>query len=190
MIGPVLALLLAGSACRRGSEGTQALPSDAGWAEQVSSPFPCVHFTQLQRFLPASLAGFRLVRDHASTGKYEDVSVSEAERLFTQDDREVSVRIVDTTLGGKLAEAIRAASEQPASGSSSEEGGPLKLDGALGFVRYELSERKAEANLLVGSRFIVSVTSRGVQGTAEVRRIARGLDLVGLSSLRDPTWRE
>lgn len=162
---------------------------DAGWAEEVRARFPCVHFSELERFLPSSLAGFRTVREDASTGKYGDVSVSEAERVFAQEDRELSVRIVDTTLKGKLAQAIQSLAEQPAT-SASELTSLLRLDDAVGYVRYEPSEGKAEANLLVGNRFIVSVTSRGLQGSSEVRRVATSLDLAGLSRLRTPNSKE
>ena len=54
----------------------------------------------------------------------------------------------------------------------------------MGFVRYDPSEEKAEANLLVGGRYVVAVTSLGFDSTHEVRQIAQGLDLEGLSKLR------
>ncbi len=166
------------------------LPVDAGWAEEVRTTFPCVHFSELERFLPRSWAGFHKVREDASTGKYGEVSVSEAERVFAQeDDRELSVRIVDTTLKGKLARAIEALAEQPAS-SAPERGALFRLAHAVGYVRFEPSEGRAEANLLVDDRFIVSVTSRGLQGTGEVRRLANSLDLAGLSKLRSPTSKD
>jgi len=148
-----------------------------------------VHFSELERFLPSTLEGFRPVREDASTGKYGDVSVSEAERVFAQDDRELSVRLVDTTLKGRLAQAIQSLAEQPAS-ATSELMSLLRLDNAVGYVRYEPNEGKAEANLLVGNRFIVSVTSRGLRDSSEVRRVATSLDLAGLSRLRAATSKE
>ncbi|MGZ3461395.1 MAG: hypothetical protein ACXU86_23130, partial [Archangium sp.] len=77
------------------------------------APFPCVHFEDLRPFLPETMEGLARARDEGSTGRYGDVSVSEAERSFTHgEEREVKVRIVDTTLGQKLGQAIRAAAEE------------------------------------------------------------------------------
>jgi hypothetical protein len=54
----------------------------------------------------------------------------------------------------------------------------------VGFVRYDAEEALAEANLLVGERYVVAVTSRGFPSTVEVRRVAQGMDFAGLSRLR------
>ena len=51
-------------------------------------------------------------------------------------------------------------------------------------MRYDEGEARAEANLLVGGRYVVAVTSRGFSGTGEVRRLAHTLDLAGLARLR------
>jgi hypothetical protein len=153
--------------------------------------------------------GFKRVRDEGSTGRYGDVSVSEAERIFAQDDgRELVIRIVDSTMLDRLAEGIRIATleatrvaegatrgigqaddsrtrpPEPAGANRAEVAGALKLPDAVGYFRYDPAEARADANLLVGDRFIVSIAGRGFQGSDEVRRIAQGLDCRELSKLR------
>ncbi|XXF81545.1 hypothetical protein P2318_08915 [Myxococcaceae bacterium GXIMD 01537] len=136
-------------------------------------------------FLPEALDGFTRTRSEGSTGKYGEVSVSEAERTFSRGaDREVKVRIVDTTMGGKIAQAIHAAAEEARSRGEADPTAPIFWDGTVGFVRYDEEDALAEANLLVGERYVVAVTSRGFPGTVEVRRVARGMDFAGLARLR------
>ncbi|PTL77741.1 hypothetical protein DAT35_43455 [Vitiosangium sp. GDMCC 1.1324] len=140
----------------------------------------------MRRFLPETMEGLVRARDGGSTGRYDDVSISEAERSFTHgEDREVKVRIVDTTLGQKLGQSIRAAAEQGRSRAQNDPTAPIfwKDKQAVGFVRYDESTRQAEASLLVGDRYVVAVSSRGYPGTVEVRRVARDIDLEGLARL-------
>ncbi|MFL5346439.1 MAG: hypothetical protein ACJ8AT_16760 [Hyalangium sp.] len=153
--------------------------------EVATPPSPCVYFKDLAPFLPDSLDGYTHATTEGSTGKYGEVSVSEAERTFTRgEDREVKVRIVDTTLGGKIAKAIKAAAEDGKQKAASDPTAPIFWEAAVGFVRYDAAEVTAEANLLVGDRYVVAVTSRGFPNTVEVRRVARGLDLARLAQLR------
>ncbi|WP_141592985.1 MULTISPECIES: hypothetical protein [unclassified Myxococcus] len=146
---------------------------------------PCVYFKQLAPFLPERLDGFTVAHTQGSTGKYGEVSVSEAERLYTRGEgREVKVRIVDTTMGERIGKAIQEAADRSRGKAASDPSAPIHLDDAVGFVRYDAEESVAEANLLVGGRYVVAVTSRGFPGTVEVRRVARGIDLAGLARLR------
>ena len=181
----VLPLLGGGLACRRAQAPELAWQPDGGWAEEASPPARSVYYKRLQSFLPSSVPGFKRVRDEGSTGKYGEVSVSEAERVFSQaDSREVVIRIVDSTMLSRLAEGIRTATQEATRMNRPEIAGPLQLPEAVGYFRYDAAEERADANLLVGDRFVVSIASRGFQGSDEVRRIAEGLDSRGLSRLR------
>ncbi|RKG63986.1 hypothetical protein D7V80_28605 [Corallococcus sp. CA054B] len=151
----------------------------------VTTAAPCVYFKDLAPFLPESLEGFTVGATAGSTGKYGEVSVSEAERTYTRSEgREVKVRIVDTTMGLKLGQAIREAAQKARGRAASDPTAPIQWKEAVGFVRYDADEAVAEANLLVGDRFVVAVTSRGFPSTVEVRRVARGIDLAGLARLQ------
>ncbi|MFY0524693.1 hypothetical protein ACN28I_16540 [Archangium gephyra] len=179
-----LLALVAGTACTGGGKKT---PADAdSTAANTLPPFPCAHFEDLRAFLPESLQGLERSQEAGSTGRYGDVSVSEAERSFTQgEDREVKVRIVDTSLGKKLGQAIRAAADEGRSRATNDPTAPIfwKDKQAVGFVRYDASNGLAEASLLVGNRYVVAVSSRGFPGTVEVRRVAQDIDLEGLARL-------
>lgn len=149
------------------------------------SAFPCIHFEDLRRHLPGSIEGYRRVRDEGSTGRYGEVSISEAERVFSGDGgAEISIRIVDTTLVDDLGRAIRAAARDAADRAPDDPTAPIIGSGAIGFVRFDAARQQAEANLLVADRFVVAVSSRGVDGTQEVRRIADAVDINGLALLR------
>lgn len=176
----VFLALGAGTGCLdNGSAASEVAPS------VPAASAPCVYFKQLAPFLPEHLDGFTVARTQGSTGKYGDVSVSEAERLFTRGEgREVKVRIVDTTMGDKIGKAIRDAADRAKGRESSDPAAPIHWGDTVGFVRYDAEESLAEANLLVGDRFVVAVTSRGFPGTVEVRRVARGIDLAGLARLQ------
>ncbi len=180
----ILLALVSGTACTDGGKKTPEVTESA--SANAPAPFPCVHFEDLRRFLPETLEGFTHSRDAGSTGRYGDVSVSEAERSFTLgEDREVKVRIVDTTLGQKLGQAIRGAAEEGRSRAPNDPTAPIfwKDKEAVGFVRYDETIGLAEASLLVGNRYVVAVSSRGFPGTVEVRRVARDIDLQGLARL-------
>lgn len=180
----ILLVLVASTACTDGGKKTPGVPESA--SADTLAPFPCTHFEDLRRFLPETLEGLTRAEDGGSTGRYGDVSVSEAERSFTHgEEREVKVRIVDTTLGQKLGQAIRAAAEEGRDRAQNDPTAPIfwKDKEAVGFVRYDASTGQAEASLLVGNRYVVAVSSRGYPGTVEVRRVARDIDLEGLARL-------
>ncbi|WAS88888.1 MULTISPECIES: hypothetical protein [unclassified Corallococcus] len=169
-----------GGGCLDDERTTSPTPRDV-----VTTAAPCVYFKDLAPFLPESLEGFTVGATAGSTGKYGEVSVSEAERTYTRGEgREVKVRIVDTTMGLKLGQAIREAAQKAKGRAASDPTAPIQWKEAVGFVRYDADESVAEANLLVGERFVVAVTSRGFPSTVEVRRVARGIDLAGLARLQ------
>jgi hypothetical protein len=171
--------------CRRSQTPELAWQPDGGWSNEAFPTARSVYFKRLQAFLPTSLPGFRQVRDEGSTGKYGDVTVSEAERVFAQaDNRELVIRIVDSTMLDRLGEGIRAATLEATRLNKPEIAGVLQLPEAVGYFRYDAAEERADANLLVGDRFIVSIASRGFQGGDEVRRVAQSLDSGELSKLR------
>ncbi|MFE8600993.1 hypothetical protein KYC5002_36230 [Archangium violaceum] len=181
-----LLALVAGTACTDGGKKT---PGDAdSTAANTPADFPCAHFEELRAFLPESPEGLQQSQEGGSTGRYGEVSISEVERSFTHgEDREVKVRIVDTSggLGKKLGQTIRAAADEGRDRATNDPTAPIfwKDKEAVGFVRYDASTTLAEASLLVGNRYVVAVSSRGYPGTVEVRRVAKDIDLEGLARL-------
>lgn len=177
----MLVLVLAGTACRQ-QAAPRLLEKTPSVEPEPSQPAKYLYFLDLQAFLPKQIPGFLQGRDEGSTGKYEALTVSEAERAFSMgEDRELVVRIVDTPKVEAMASAIQAFEQAPNREPNAK---PFKLPSGTGYLRYDPAESKAEATLLVGERFAVSVTSRGFRGVEEVRRVAEGLDLPGLSKLR------
>ena len=176
-----LCCLLLALACQRAPAQAPAVAA----LEGAPGRSPLVHFEDLKAFLPRAVYGYAPHGDHASIGKYGEVSVSEAERRYLDPQgEELSIRILDTTLLPSLRPALRAAAADALKLSEADPVGPLHLPQSVGFVRYEPDDRTAEVNLLVGDRFVVAIISKGAAGTHAVRRAARGLDLAGLAKLR------
>jgi hypothetical protein len=107
--------------------------------------------------------------------------VSEAERVFSQgEDRALTVRIVDTYKLDRLVSAIQAEEQLPSPDPRAKR---FALPAAAGYLKYDPVEFTAEATLVVADRFAVSVISHGFRSTEEVVKVAKGLDLSGLSKL-------
>ncbi|MGA9523673.1 MAG: hypothetical protein WBV82_19585 [Myxococcaceae bacterium] len=155
-----------------GDEAVAVLTSPAPLPE-----FPCVPFQQLRRHLPSKVEGLEQIRDEGSSGRYGEVSISEAERSFKGiGGQEISIRIVDTTIVDQLGRALRSAAGESSS--------PIQRDNALGFVHFLPESKRAEANLLVANRFMVAINGQGYEDPAQVRRIAEQFDVDGLALLR------
>lgn len=177
----LLALAFVTAACEEKEAEAAAAPPPSVASAQLRT----VYFKALTPFLPVKLSGYEQVRDEGSTGKYGEVIVSEAERVFrAPDGHEVSVRIVDTSIAEKLGKAISAAAADAKERADDDPSAPIIYDHAVGFVRYDEDNTKAEANLLVGERFVVAVTTEGFPDTRELRRLTHELNLLGLSKLR------
>lgn len=183
----LLATALASAGCSKETKpAAPAAPNPQG--DALSAPvaeFPCVRFEDLARHLPRSLEGYKAEGVEGSSGRYGEVSISEAERVYTgADGEEISIRIVDTTMAEELGRAIRAAASDAAHRDKGDPTAPIIHHDTVGFVRYDRLNQRAEANLLVANRFVVAVTSRNVEGTDEVRRVANQMDLNALALLR------
>lgn len=185
-----VAVLVSASACHEESASKSPAPAEAKSAASEDhapiSEFPCVRFEDLRRHLPKALEGFRRTHDEGSNGRYGEVSISEAERIFSGGEgKEIAIRIVDTTMAGELGRAIRAAANDASSRKPDDPTAPIIGQSTVGFVRYDPNRQRAEASLLVADRFVVAVTARGFEGTQEVRHVAADeIDLTGLALLR------
>jgi hypothetical protein len=152
--------------------------------DEALSAFPCVHFRELQRHLPKTLEGLERIRTEGSSGRYGEVAISEAERVFLgTDGQELSVRIVDTSLVDELGPAIIAAARDSRA-APGEPDAAILGEHAIGFVRFDPHLGRAEANLLVADRFVVAVIGRGHPDALRVREVAERIDVNGLALLR------
>lgn len=147
------------------------------------APLPAIHFHQLRAFLPREIAGLQAARDEGSTGLYGEVTISEAERSFVREDAELTFRIVDSSIGAKLAASIKDTLAQ-AQGADAAKAGLEPLDGLVGYVRYDHDEDQAEVNLLVGDRYVVAIVGQGFGGTDRVRHAMADIDFAALARLR------
>ena len=205
-------MLLPAAGCSGRAEDDERLALTVFQHGAAAAPdAPCLHFRRLQAFLPRAPEGFRPLRATASTGRYGEVSVSEAEQVFVSGEaqaaaqadagpegpgvRQLSVRIVDTSLAARLAEAIRTAAReaQEAHDAQAARGehartAPLLFDRAVGYVSHDPDDDgRVEAMLLVGERFLVAVTGHGFGSTVETQAVLGQIDLTGLAQQARPS---
>jgi hypothetical protein len=173
------------SACERTATGVPRPVEEAPERlERTPAPEDRVHFRKLRTYLPSTLQGWKLSEDEGSTGKYGTIAISEVKRVFTAGERELSVQIIDSSNGRDLGSAISAAADDGRHKPGDDPTAPVFDEEVVGFAAFAPREGKADLNLWVAGRFVVALSSRGVEGTQEVRLAMREVDVAGLTKLR------
>ncbi|MGI5863839.1 MAG: hypothetical protein ACOX6T_17530 [Myxococcales bacterium] len=167
-----LACLAASPACDRAKERPPARAAPrAGQSRGLT-----IHFSKLLPFAPESLLEYRGAAAVASTSRFGDVAVSEVERSYTNGDQKLKLRIVDTNIN-------RGAKARPGEAFENDEklGKPLLMASAVGYVELEKRTRRAQADLIVADRLLVTVASENADSTEAIERFCAGLDLGALA---------
>lgn len=138
-----------------------------------------IHYSKLVPFAPAALLEYRGGPTVASTSRFGEVAVSEIERNYTWGPRRLKLRIVDTNIN----RGARAPNPAEAFENAEKIGKPLLTGGAVGFVEYEKASRRAQADLIVAERILVTVTGEDVAGPEPIERFSAALDLNALAQV-------
>lgn len=167
-----LACLAASLACERPGKPAAALEGPA----PVPSRGLTIHFSKLVPFAPESLLGYRGGATAASTSRFGEVAVSEIERSYSNGEQGLKLRIVDSNIN-------RGAKARPGEAFEDDErlGKPLLMASTVGFVELEKQSGRAQADLVVADRLLVTVASESADGTLEIERFCAALDLHGLA---------
>lgn len=167
-----LACLAVSPACERPGKPPAALEGPAS----VPSRGLTIHFSKLVPFAPESLLGYRGGATAASTSRFGEVAVSEIERSYSNGTRELKLRIVDTNINrgakARLGEAFE---------NSEKLGKPLLTSSAIGYVELEKLTGRAQADLVVADRLLVTVAAENADGTEALERFCAALDLHALA---------
>jgi hypothetical protein len=187
-----IALLLWLPACER------ARPSN--WSKvaesQVSASNPrlpvLVTDATLKTFLPERLGARLGASPQGTMTRMGNRALSEATRSYRANPAsasgEVELKIADAWLEPRATQAIRSlADAEHMLGGRSD--GPftmperLVLPGAVGYARLDEEARQAQAQILIGGRFIASATVAQAEDAQEAAQALRALDTLGLARL-------
>ena len=188
-----LALLLSLSACEGShhSDWSKVAESQAS-SSGVKLPM-LVPDAQLKTFLPERLGGRLGESPQGTMTRMGNRALSEATRSYrggpASETGAVELKIADAWLEPRATQAIRSlADTEFALGGTTLLGSAsrperLVLPGAVGYVRYDEDARQAQAQVLVGGRFIASATVAQAEDAQEAAQALRSLDTLGLARL-------
>ncbi|MDZ7268078.1 MAG: hypothetical protein ONB48_09740 [candidate division KSB1 bacterium] len=174
--------ITAQDASREYGQSVMETPSAGGQAAHVEP----VAFAELQKLLPASLAG--LTRDEATgeTAEVFGIKVSTAEAHYSDDEgRSITLKLTDLgSLQGlsSMATYAWAATDIDRQTESGYER-TLTLHGYRGYEQFDRDDQSCILNVLVGNRFIVEVSGYQVS-MAETRTALQQIDLKQLEGMK------
>ncbi len=110
-----------------------------------------------------------------------DRSLSEVTRAYPGADGQAELKLADARFEPHATEAIRTMADD----STVRDGDAhrLVLPGAIGYARYDEDQRVAQAQVVIGGRFIASATVQQAQDAQAAVTALRTLDTLALSRL-------
>lgn len=144
-----------------------------------------MHYTELEKYLPESVDGYKKGEPTGATVNYMSASYSNAEVTFTKGNERVRVTILDYNQTYALySMATMAWAMGMSIDSPDEKAGGIKLDNTNGgWETFHKKSHDAEVVLGVGYRFLVTVNASGQDNTDLVKSIAKSMNLSKLASL-------
>lgn len=144
-----------------------------------------MNYTDLQKYLPGSIAGYEAGEPGGSTMTMQDMSYSSADIQFTGEDG-AYVRISLLDYSGAVS-MYQAATAMWSTGMSFEDDETMaksfKLEeNIVGWEEFRKKLKEAQVALGIGERFFLTIEANKQNGTEFVKDIARGMDLSGLAS--------
>lgn len=201
-------VLLAFASCMRGSENEQSAEKpknvfealgkmgtamangtksadEAIKARRAKGDTLAMHYTELQKFLPTTLAGYTAKEPNGSTVNMMGASYSNAEIRFRNGNDDVKITIIDYNQAYSIYSAATMMWTIGMSVDSPEErAGGIKFDNRIaGWETYRKKSKRAELTLGVGSRFWVQVEADNQENTDYVKSVAKSIDLDGLAGM-------
>jgi hypothetical protein len=141
------------------------------------------NWRQLAEGLPAQIPGWTPDGEvQGSTGAAMGLAASEASRSFSQGERNLRYKIMDSSMNGMAAMAFNAARTIQVD-SSTEVQRPADLQGNPGFMKFQNQSRRAEANFMIANRYIVEINASNSTGPDEILQLAAYLNLARLAQL-------
>ncbi|MHB8417732.1 MAG: hypothetical protein ACYDCL_06630 [Myxococcales bacterium] len=139
--------------------------------------------TALRPYLPERLLGRSGERPHGSVTRIGPRALSEVIREYPGGEGEAELKLADARFEPHATEAIRSMAGD-ADGARLDDGvSKLVLPGAVGYARYDGDERLAQAQVVIGDRFIASATVQQAQDAEAAVAALRAVDTLALSKL-------
>lgn len=142
-----------------------------------------MNWRQLAEGLPAQVPGWTADGEvQGSTGAAMGLAASEARRSFSQGERDLDFKIVDSSMNQLAAMAFNAARTVQVD-SSEEIQRPADLSGNPGFVKFQNGSHRAEATFMIANRFIVEIRTSGSTSPDEILQLAAYFNVARLAQL-------
>jgi len=179
---PLEALVQASEKLAEGTDkGSEKLKARRAKGDTLAMPY-----ADLQKFLPATIDGYKTGEPDGATVNMGVASYSSAEGKYKKDDGSwVKVSIIDYNQAYGM---YTAATAMWAMGMSvdtpNEKAGGVKMgDDIGGWEVFQKKSKKASVVLGVGSRFWVSIEANKQENADFVKSVAKAIDLSKLSAL-------
>ena len=192
---PLAAVLLA-AACQPSAAKAHAPPEWDRLVHPIVAParrsvapdsLLVISDSTLKPYLPARLLGREGSAPQGSMTRIGGRSLSEVTRSYRGSpgaDGRAELKLADARFEPRATEAIRTlAGDETQADGDADLAEPLVLPGAVGYARYDESERIAQAQVVIGGRFIASATVLQARDSKEAVAALRSLDTLGLSRL-------
>lgn len=141
------------------------------------------NWRQLAEALPPQVPGWTPDGEvQGSTGAAMGLAASEARRSFSQGDRDLDFKVVDSSMNQMAAMMFNAARTVQVD-SSEEVQRPADLSGNPGFMKYRNAEHRAEATFMIANRYIFEIQTTGSPNPDEILQLAAYLNLARLTQL-------
>jgi len=117
-----------------------------------------------------------------STISMANFKVSEVERSYTAEDKELNIKIVDGGYVQMMYAGVKMAMNFEID-TSEEYVKKITIKGFSGIERYDYEDKEAEVIILIGERFLVQLEGNNFKDASLLTAIAETLDLKGIANL-------
>lgn len=139
-----------------------------------------IDWRRLQEFLPKKIAGLPRIDESGETAGALGFTISQAKGTYEKDDKWAELQIMDTRgFGGLLSTAAAWSSVTIDREDRNGYERTTEINGYKAFEKYDKNRMTGEVNVLVGSRFVVSLKARGLK----VDDLRDAVEDVGLKKL-------
>jgi len=143
-------------------------------------------YKDLEKYLPAEVSGYTAAEPSGQSMKTAGMAFSSAERKFTKDSVEVTVKIMDYNGANQLYQGVAALASLGLESEDDEtllRAAPLTQNGVKGTETFHKKTGEADVTLAVGDRFTVTVSGTHQKDLAQVEAVAKSLDLDAMAKL-------
>ena len=151
-------------------------------AAGVAQQKPAVNWRELVPVLGDDLGGWKAKGEtKGETNSAAGMTVSQVERSYEKDGKQVHVQIADTAVMPMLAQAFQMA-RMASTDASDHYARPIDFGGNPGWDEWHKGG-SVEVTALVAGRFLVKATSSGLDDSKPLAAVIKGVDLGKLSAL-------